>query len=455
MAVTKIWAIHSRLDRLVNYVSNTEKTMNLVFDDLNGVIEYAGEEFKTEQRFFVSGINCQPETAYAAMKNSLQINDKKIKVLGYHAYQSFTEGEVTAHIAHEIGVKLASELWGDKFQVVVATHLNTNHYHNHFVLCSSSFIDGKRFHACKESYKRMREVSDRLCREYRLSVIENPRNGRAKQYAEWQDERGGKPTYRNEIKNDIDTAIKRSMTERQFFDNLRKSGYEIKFGNDITVKAIGKERGLKLRRNFGEEYSIEGIRKRILAQNRPKLPPPLPAPRIKKYKLMGDLKTAKKLTGLRALYFYYLYKMGILPKKKRQSGKRINFLFREDLRKLDKITKEVTLLCKYRINDIERLYLFKRGLTEEIAALADERKHLRYRCRNVKSENEIDEVKAKISDISKMLGEKRKEAGLCDDIAARSLEMKEKIRRVKETEKTETAQIQGKERTDEPFRRRG
>jgi len=166
-----MWAVRSRLDHLVDYVSNTDKTANLSFNALQNVISYAGEDAKTEKRFYVCGINCQPETAYKAFNNSLKLNDKKLKVLAYHGYQSFAKDEVNAETAHEIGKKLAQELWGDKFQVIVATHLNTQHFHNHFVLCSTSFVDGKRFHACKESYALMRKTSDRLCREYALSVI--------------------------------------------------------------------------------------------------------------------------------------------------------------------------------------------------------------------------------------------------------------------------------------------
>jgi hypothetical protein len=117
-----MWAVHCRLDHLVDYVSNAEKTENPNFSDLHDVLEYAGNKDKTEQKYFVSGINCQPESAYSAMSEALKMSDKKLRVLAYHGYQSFAEGEVTAETAHEIGVKLAQELWGERFQVIVATH---------------------------------------------------------------------------------------------------------------------------------------------------------------------------------------------------------------------------------------------------------------------------------------------------------------------------------------------
>jgi len=436
MATTKIWAIHSRLDHLVDYVGNPEKTANLMFDDLNSVLEYAGEEYKTEQHFFVSSINCQPETAYTAMGDALKMSDKKIKVLGYHAYQSFAKGEVSAQIAHEIGVKLAQELWGDKFQVVVATHLNTNHYHNHFVLCSTSFIDGKRFHSCKESYQTMREVSDRLCREYALSVIENPQYGRSKHYAEWRADQEGKPTWRSLIKKDVDEAVAQAMTDKQFFFFLRGQGYEIKMGKDISVKPPGKERFFRLARNFGEDYTLDGICRRILARtSRPK-PPAQPIPQKQPttiFHFKGDLKKAKRIGGLRGLYLHYCYKLGILPKG-RPSPVRLHFLLREDLRKLDAITKETRLLCVNHIDALEQLLSFQAGLISEIETLTADRKHLRNQSRNITDKVKLSAIKADISALSNKLGKLRKEVKSCDNIAARSVEVREKLNRVRQDE---------------------
>ena len=109
-----------------------------------------------------------------------------------------------------------------------------------------------------------------MCREYGLSVIENPQRGKSKHYGEWRAEQEGRPTYLSLIKADVDTAIRQSMTERQFFYRLRQMGYDIKVGKDITVRPPNYPRGRKLMRNFGEDYSMENIRKRILAQRRPR-----------------------------------------------------------------------------------------------------------------------------------------------------------------------------------------
>ena len=427
MATTKIWAVHSRLDHLVDYVSNTDKTINPGFDDLSAVIEYAGNDYKTEQRFFVSGINCQPETAYAAMSTTLKMRDKALKVLGYHGYQSFAKGEVTAEAAHEIGVKLAQELWGEWFQVVVATHLNTDHFHNHFVLCVASFIDGKRFHACNASYALMREASDRLCREYALSVIDYPRRGRTKHYAEYKAEQDGRPTWRGLIKAEVDDIIRLSMTESQFFHNLKSRGHEVKTGKYLAVRPPGKERFFRLDRNFGDEYSLTGINKRILEQQKIIRPAPESVRRMKHYQLAGNLKKSKKLTGFRALYFHYLFLLGKIPKSRSpQLPKHVYFLYREDMIKLDKYSNEIKLLCRNRIDTSEQLYSYMEVAKSEIVVLTAERKLLRGMVRNMKGDDEI-VIKSEISALSKRIGALRKEVGLCEDIMVHTAEMKAKM----------------------------
>lgn len=193
---------------------------------------------------------------------------------------------------------LAKKLWGEKYQVLVATHLDReNHLHNHFVVNTVSFVDGIKYHRTEQDYFDMQRESDRLCREYGLSVIENPQRGKSKHYGEWRAEQEGRPTYLSLIKADVDTAIRQSMTERQFFYHLRQMGYDVKVGKDITVRPPNYPRGRKLMRNFGEDYSMENIRRRILAQRRPQRehrPEPF------RCRLHGDLKQAKKVTGFRA-----------------------------------------------------------------------------------------------------------------------------------------------------------
>lgn len=332
MATTSIWRVKGWLGKVVVYVENPDKTTNPKFytdedmteqdgQELSDVIRYAVNSRKTQKadnedcavvHRFVSGINCSPSTARDEMLAVKKRFGKENGTVAYHGYQSFAPGEATPEMAHEIGMKLAARLWGDRYQVIVATHLDKeNHLHNHFVLNTVSFVDGIKYHRTKKDYHDMQTVSDELCREYRLSVIENPQYGKAKQYGEWRAEQEQRPTWRGLIRADIDEAIRQSMTERQFFDNLRKKGYEVKIGKDISVRPPGKERFVRLIRNFGEDYSIEQIRRRILSQTRAEKKPSEPTRQVIRIRLFGSLKKTRKITGFRALYVHYCYLLGM------------------------------------------------------------------------------------------------------------------------------------------------
>ena len=157
-----------------NYAEEKSKTKNIelksnyeiIVDDLRDVINYAKNSNKTEKEYFVTGINCEPDSAYEEMQDTKKYYNKEDKILAYHAYQSFKAGEVTPELAHKIGVQLANEMWGDRFQVIVTTHLNTNHIHNHLVLNSVSYTDGKKYYSNRANTGRLRHTSDEICREY-------------------------------------------------------------------------------------------------------------------------------------------------------------------------------------------------------------------------------------------------------------------------------------------------
>jgi hypothetical protein len=370
MATTSIWALKGWLGKVVVYVENPDKTDNPAYFEKQGmtaeqaqglsdVIDYAAQSVKTEipdenaeiMRRFVSGVNCRVETACDEMMAVKTHFSKTDGVVAYHGYQSFAPGEATPEMAHEIGVKLAERLWGDKYQVLVTTHLDkANHLHNHFVLNNVAMTDGKKYYRSNSDYYNMQKKSDALCREYGLSVIEEPARGQSKHYGEWNAEQHGRHTWRGMVKSDVDAAIRQSMTERQFWDNLHKLGYEVKQGKDISVRPPGKECFVRLRRNFGDGYSIEAIRRRILAQIRPERPRATPDPVRKTMRFRGTFHRVRKVTGLRALYFYYLYRMGVLPKKREPNPKQVYFLFREDIRHLQCIARETRLLVKHGID---------------------------------------------------------------------------------------------------------
>lgn len=460
MAVTSIWRVNGWLGKVVVYVENPEKTSNPEFYEngdmterecqgLDDVISYAVSSHKTQQvneelgalERFVSGINCNPSTAREEMMAVKKRFGKEDGTIAYHGYQSFAPGEATPEIAHQIGVELARRLWGERYQVVVATHLDkANHLHNHFVLNTVSFVDGIKYYRSAKDYHDLQAASDALCREYGLSVIENPRPGKGKHYGEWRAEQEQRPTWRGIVRSDVDAVIRQSMTERQFFENLHRKGYEVKVGKDISVRPPGKEHFVRLARNFGEDYTLEGIRRRILEQSRAVRPLPEPASKRKHYRVSGNWQSRKKVTGFRALYFHYCYLLGVFPKGKQQNQKRLHFLLREDLIKLDAITQEARLLAEHRIDTAEQLSSYNSELESRIAAVTSQRKQLYRKQRTVavKSDEVASaEVSTAIATLSKELSQLRREVKLCSDIAVRSGILPERIQEIQKSQRKE------------------
>ena len=145
IAVTSLWKVSNNLKQTIEYTEDRNKTK--YFKNLDSTIKYATNEDKTEESFYISGINCNVESALEEMIDVKKTFNKEKGIQAFHGYQSFKEDEVSPELAHKIGIELANEMWGDKFQVIVTTHLNTNHIHNHFVVNSVSFIDGKNMAA--------------------------------------------------------------------------------------------------------------------------------------------------------------------------------------------------------------------------------------------------------------------------------------------------------------------
>ena len=463
MAVTSIWSIKGWIGKVINYAENPDKTkennegrisenQSRSTQGLNDVITYAVNAEKTKRRQaeamemelvgeaeelmeqYVSGVNCAPTTAREEMIAVKKRFGKEGGIVAFHGYQSFAPGECTPAMAHEIGKKLAEELWGSQYQVLIATHLDkANHLHNHFVVNSVSFLDGKRYHRTNQDYRDMRKVSDRLCKEYQLSVVQQPEQGKGKHYAQWQAEQEGKPSYHSMVKADVDEAIRKARTEKQFFFYLREKGYSFKFGKDITIRPEGRERGLKLKRNFGENYSLEAIRVRILEENELPVEKKLPVQRHYRIRVSGNFKQTRKIGGLRGLYLHYCYLLGILPKNRPSiSTKQVHVLFREDLLKLNTISKETKLLCHYHIDTAEQLFSLKESLQKKMEQCVEERKRLHYKIRADRPEEEIQEMKEQIKVLTEKIGTLRKEAVLCDGIAARSKVIEEKFKMVRE-----------------------
>jgi len=438
MAVTKIWPVRGQLEKPLEYVKNTEKTENHRFDQkalqaLGDVMSYAVNEEKTERHFFVSGINCNTTCARDQFQTIKKRFDKEGGIIAFHAYQSFAPGETTPQQAHEIGVKLAKELWGDSFQVVVATHLNTTCLHNHFVLNSVSFRDGKRYHDSKATYRKLREISDRLCREYGLSTIENPMRFEKEIPYIAQMTKEGKPTRYNLAKAAIDEAISVSCNMYEFEYHLNSLGYRTQFDPNRkywTIVPKGWNKPIRLAR-LGDEYTNERIYERVMSNptsvrmiafssgNEPKR---------QQYYLPTRGNKINRVGGLKGYYLKICYELGYLPRYKHNPS-RVHYLLRDEILWIEKYSRQAQFLGKNDISTLEELKAVRTERVSTLSELGEWRKELRNMLRRTGEEHK-DEIREKITSISERMQALRKEIRMCDDIELRSSKIIEKVERV-------------------------
>ena len=434
MATTKIWAVKSRMDHVLDYAANEDKTRNeqwskADYQSMRDVMDYAMNDAKTEQQFYVSGWNCHPDTARDEMQNIKVLYIKENGILAFHGYQSFKPGEVTPKVAHEIGIKLAKELWPD-YQVVIATHLDKAHIHTHFVVNSVS-LDGQKLNATKESYKQMRVASDRLCKQYGLSVITQQQAYFPKHYAEWAAEQNGQPTWRSSIRVDIDSAVRESMTFQQFISEMKRKGYVLeRRGSFLRVKAPGMKRFVRFR-SIGAGYSEQDIQRRILQKRYPELPRKKARPVPKKGIVRGNFRLSKVTwKGLRALYYFYIRK---LRQAKQQPRESIPDVLRVDLRNLDALSEQAKFLSHYQLDTGEQVESLKGKLNKQLQDLQNEQRTLSNakRKKGITPER-IKELQAQSAQLNAALRQTRKDLKLCDDVLERSLLIKEKNRVLQE-----------------------
>ena len=226
MAVTKILAKTTSLDHLVRYVINPKKT---------------------DEQVFVSSLGCQPETAARTWMDTKRRFGRSDGVQAYHLIQSFRPGEITPELAHEIGNRFA-ERYLDGFEVIVGTHVDKAHVHNHIIFNSVSDRDGHKYHSSPNSYfKEVRALSDALCREYGLSVIDEP-NKRALTYVEWRMQKLGIRTQRQLVDRDVEECLSLAMDVGQFYALMEDRGYTVQHRSKYpTFVPYGDEHGHRAR----------------------------------------------------------------------------------------------------------------------------------------------------------------------------------------------------------------
>ena len=410
MAYTSVIPVR-RLDRAVKYVMNKEKTTAVSLQD---ALDYASNRDKTEKSCFESSYAGTLETAFADMRQTKERWHKPGGVQGYHLVQSFAAGEVSPELAHQIAKELADRVLGGRYEYVIGTHLNTGHIHSHIVWNSVSCVDGKKYRSNYKSYvTEIRAVSDALCRKYKLSVIDTENSNHvAKPYAEWLAEKSGQPTWRTAIRQDVDEAIQQSLTWRQFLTVLDRKGYEVRMGRKYPVlRPPGKERFVRFK-TLGKRYTPEAIQTRILYPQsyHPYVENP---PTIQHGRLHSGKKPHRKLTGLRALYYRYLYELGALPRKPSRSS----YAVRQDAYKLDQRIRQMEFLSRNNIDTLTQLETHRQALQTEIRQLLTKRKQL----------SKTDDVQSQHESVNTSLKQLRQEERLCRKIAEHSLEVQQHL----------------------------
>ena len=430
MAVTSIWPIKGRVSDVIKYARNPEKTKAESYEAaakmhaVEEVIEYAADEMKTEMRMFVTGINCTEEKAIEQFNQLLDKQGRGARVC-YHGYQSFAAEEVDAQTAHEIGVQLARNLWEQNYRVLVATHCNTGHYHNHFVICATG-LDGRKFDNNREDYYAMRHESDRLCEEYGLSVIYHP-EGKGQSYAEKMAERNGEYTVRGGIREAIDVAIKGSTNFRDFLDALDQMGYIVdQSGKYAKIKHIGSPRFVRFN-SLGAGYDLEDIYARLAEVYDPEYPdiPEQDSPQ----KIFEGEKVKVGNMGYNTSYRCFVRAITITMDRPAQN-RYVYFLMREQHRQLESYMVQSRILAEHHIETSTELLAFKGQTKEKLDALIQTRNDLRNAQKRAERAGDgslLRKIRFNIDLASQQIKDCRDELKACDAIAERSGMIKEKL----------------------------
>ena len=432
MAVTSIWAVHRSIKDALDYAANPEKTENPNEEDLRRLMDCAENPDKTEERYLISGVNCLPELAYERMMETKRRYGKYGGIVAYHGYMSFKPCEVTPEQCHALGVDLAKRLWGDKYEVLVASHRDHEHLHNHFILNSVSFKDGEKFH-CPPYYNDtvMTPESDKLCREHNLSVIQNPQRKRAP-YVAYMAEKKGKPSHRTLLKMDIDDAIADCMLPSHFQFALARRGYTYLRGTEYKhpcVIAKGWKCPIRID-NLGEHYTPEAIEKRILSRREHRIPYYPSHPPI--YTIWERRKGYYQHNTVELIFMIVLELFGIDTSGKviqndNYQGPLSPAMCQEQIY-LDRYMETVNLINRNDLGTAERVQEFIADKEAEMVMLFSARNKIDNRRRRATTEAEKDECSRKRKAISKELKALRHDINLAKGILPMIDNLKEKLR---------------------------
>lgn len=461
MAITKILAKNNRLDVLIRYVTNQDKT---------------------EEQVLTAYLNCDPGHAYQQMMDTKRAVGKTDGRQAYHIIQSFAPGEITPELAFELAQEFAREHLAG-YQVVIGTHVDRHHIHSHIVLNSVNMDTGAKYVSTRQNYyAQIRAISDRLCREHGLSVIIEGDGQKSMSYIEWLRQSKGQPTYRSMLEADLKAAIEDANDIGHFYMLMEDKGYEVKHGNRLGFRLRGQDRFMYPERR-NTQYSEEGIRAaidgnllEIEAGRKPVVIYRQPYRPYKKH---------PKYKGFLALYYHYLYILGKI--EKRQYPPRITGKMRQEVMRFEQLREQfqflnehgistesdmtafvetaeakINVLTKQRtilnVQKKKRQPLFQALTDEKALALAKRLYDQGQRGMEAEAQQYMDAVKlldscgesrevlsqqqselyTKLADLNRELRQVRKQIKMCEEIRAQAAAMQENIRQSERPEKEMT-----------------
>ncbi len=417
MAVTKFLSRKTRLDTIIKYIMNGEKT---------------------EKMMYVSGVNCNPNTAVQQMQDTKKRYNKEGGIISYHLIQSFEGKEVTPEKCHELGLQYAKEIFGDDYEFVVATHLNTDNVHNHIVINSVSFKSGNKFYSNRETKDFIRITSDFICKENGLSVLSTPwkYKGYYKLYAK-------NNPYMQLVKKDIDDAISSSYSYKGFKTRLENQGYFISY-NEETGLLVSRNNSYKIVRPqelFGDNYTKEKILNRIENKNYNKIYIPKKKYKmtIEEYNKFKQKQREYQLGKLPLLYVFIciLLKIDPLPQKIEINNHKIPITkeMKIVIKHLESLSEQTILLTENKINNLNELKSYRYNQEEKLRILKGKRESL-WRKRSKETNPEIkDKITHEIDDLKVLIKKVNKDIVNCFEIENRTILLKNQLEIEKEKNK--------------------
>ena len=403
MAITKYKVIKKNLDAVINYAMNGEKTDN-------GIL--------------VSAINCLPQTAYSQMMLTKKTFHKEDGRLGYHIIQSFNGNEIYPDKCNKIGIELAKQLWGDKYQVIVCTHTNKKNVHNHIVLNSVSFIDGSKYHNSNVEIALLRQTNDDICRKHGLSIIKSTEATTVSDISKSRISNYNRNSGKMElIKADIDEAIKEATKYQEFIDILAFKGYYIKKSNNvISVSTPYYNRNIRLARAFGEDYTFDNIKTRIYQPTLyDRYLKRTNNEKVYKVRIYDGIKIDQeklKTSSFYRLYVHYLYLLGKLPPKIHYEERTKEYY--KEIDKFNKLADEINLICTYNLNSKEDTQNLRIEYIEEVTPLKEEREKLRQLYKKTTNEADKTIIRAKIEILTEDINKINSKIQTCKRIISKA-----------------------------------